>query len=172
MDSERIRATYLIETAYPVEHAAAVVAGEQSSGTFVKLPGETDALQERHGARIEGMRELDEVDAPSLPGSRSPRDGAGYRRAEVTFSIPLENVGASLPALLATVTGNIYDVARDFLMGHINIALAVAFDEIDWKFSAGAKMAIAEAKRDMYQPDWKKVFEPESLRRSVGNITG
>jgi hypothetical protein len=62
--------------------------------------------------------------------------------------------------------------ARDFLMGHINIALAVAFDEIDWDFSAGAKMAIEEAKRDMYQPDWKKVFEPESLRRSVANITG
>jgi hypothetical protein len=64
------------------------------------------------------------------------------------------------------------EAARDFLMGHINIALAVAFDEIDWDFSAGAKMAIEEAKRDMYQPDWKKVFEPESLRQSVANITG
>ena len=64
------------------------------------------------------------------------------------------------------------EAARDFLMGHINIALAVAFDEIEWDFSAGARMAIEEAKKDIFQPDWKKVFEPESLRQSVANITG
>jgi D-apionate oxidoisomerase len=64
------------------------------------------------------------------------------------------------------------EAARDFLMGHINIALAVAFDEIDWDFSAGAKTAIREAKKDVFQPDWKKVFEPESLRQSVAVITG
>ena len=39
MSSERIVATYLIETPHPVEHAAEVVAGEQSSGTFVELRG-------------------------------------------------------------------------------------------------------------------------------------
>src|SRR3712207_240696 len=64
------------------------------------------------------------------------------------------------------------EAARDFLMGHINIAFAVAFDEIEWDFSAGAKTAIEEAKKDIFQPDWKKVFEPESLRQSVANITG
>jgi D-apionate oxidoisomerase len=64
------------------------------------------------------------------------------------------------------------EAARDFLMGHINIALAVAFDEIEWDFSAGAKTAIKEAKKDVFQPDWKKVFEPESLRQSVAAITG
>jgi D-apionate oxidoisomerase len=62
--------------------------------------------------------------------------------------------------------------ARDFLMGHINIALAVAFDEIDWDFSAGAKMAIEDAKRDIFQPDWKKVFDEENIRASIRNITG
>ncbi len=64
------------------------------------------------------------------------------------------------------------EAARDFLMGHINIALAVAFNEIEWDFSAGAKTAIQEAKKDVFQPDWKKVFEPESLRQSVAVITG
>jgi D-apionate oxidoisomerase len=64
------------------------------------------------------------------------------------------------------------EATRDFLMGHINIALAVAFDEIDWDFSAGAKTAVREAKKDVFQPDWKKVFEPESLRQSVAVITG
>jgi len=62
--------------------------------------------------------------------------------------------------------------ARDFLMGHINIALAVAFGEIDWDFSAGAKMAIEDAKRDLFQPDWKKVFEEDNIRASIRNITG
>lgn len=61
--------------------------------------------------------------------------------------------------------------ARDFLMGHINIALAIAFNEIDWDFSEGAKKAIEEAKKSVFQPDWKKVFEPENLRESVRMIT-
>lgn len=62
--------------------------------------------------------------------------------------------------------------ARDFLMGHINIALALVMDEIDWDFSAGAKMAIEEAKKDIFQPHWRRVFEPESVRESVARITG
>ena len=132
MDSERITATYLLETPLEVEHAAAVVAGEQSSGTFVELPGETDALQERHAARVESIRELDAVDAPSLPGSRhggSPGERHRCRRAEVTLSIPLENVGASLPALLATVTGNIYEVAEVSGLRLLDLELPPAFGE-------------------------------------------
>lgn len=39
MDSDRILATNLVETPHPVEHAVEVLAGEQSSGTFVDLPG-------------------------------------------------------------------------------------------------------------------------------------
>lgn len=62
--------------------------------------------------------------------------------------------------------------ARDFLLGHVNIELAIVFNEIDWQFSAGAKKAIEEAKKRLFQPDWKKVFEPESIRESVASITG
>lgn len=36
---ERVFAEYLIETPYDVEQASAVLAGEQSSGTFVSVPG-------------------------------------------------------------------------------------------------------------------------------------
>ncbi|MER3480317.1 MAG: semialdehyde dehydrogenase [Meiothermus sp.] len=64
------------------------------------------------------------------------------------------------------------EAARDFLLGHVNIPLAIVFGEIDWDFSEGAKRAIQEAKRELFQPDWKKVFEPEHLRRSVARITG
>jgi D-apionate oxidoisomerase len=61
--------------------------------------------------------------------------------------------------------------ARDFLLGHIWIELAILFNEIDWQFSAGAKKAIEEAKPLLFQPDWKKVFEPEQLKESVRRIT-
>jgi hypothetical protein len=65
-----------------------------------------------------------------------------------------------------------YEAARDFLMGHINIELAILFNEIDWKFSAGAQFAIAEAKKALFQPDWKKIFEPDSVMTSVVRISG
>jgi hypothetical protein len=64
------------------------------------------------------------------------------------------------------------EAARDFLLGHVNIPLAIVFGEINWDFSEGAKTVIQEAKRDIFQPDWKKVFEPEYLRRIVARITG
>src|SRR3954462_5131327 len=103
MFSQRIFATYRIETPLPPERAAEVMAGEQSTGTFIRVPGETDELRERFGARVERVTELEAVDQPSLPGSRPPRnrdDGATrYRRAEVVLSFPLENMGPSLPNL-------------------------------------------------------------------------
>jgi len=61
--------------------------------------------------------------------------------------------------------------ARDFLMGHLNIGLAIAFDEIDWELSAGAQQAVAEARKVLFRPDWKKVFEPENLLASTRRIT-
>ena len=38
MSQERVVATYLVETPHPLEHAAAVIAGEQSSGTSSPSP--------------------------------------------------------------------------------------------------------------------------------------
>ncbi|GBF78519.1 putative ribulose 1,5-bisphosphate carboxylase, partial [Paenibacillus sp. 598K] len=53
MSGERVKAVYLAETPYTLERAAEVIAGEQSTGTFTAVPGETEALKARHGARIE-----------------------------------------------------------------------------------------------------------------------
>lgn len=111
---DRIHATYLVETAEPLREAAAIMAGEQSSGTFVDLPGETDELQARHGARVEDVIELDVRQEPSLPGAAVPdaeRSRPEYRQAEVTLSFPTENVGTSLPNLRATVAGNLFELA-------------------------------------------------------------
>jgi ribulose-bisphosphate carboxylase large chain len=62
MDDNRILATYLIETPYRIEDAAEVLAGEQSSGTFTRVPGETEELQERFRARVERIHELETVE--------------------------------------------------------------------------------------------------------------
>lgn len=112
--SERILATYRIETAHPVERAAEVMAGEQSSGTFIAVPGETDELRARHRARVEKITLLEDTDAPSLPGARPPQgaDTPRYRRAEVVLSFPWENVGANLPTLYATVAGNLFELTE------------------------------------------------------------
>ena len=114
MTTERIIATYRIETAHPLERAAEIMAGEQSCGTFIRVPGETDELRANHGARVERITELESVETPSLPFSQPPKNFDGkFKRAEVVLSFPLANMGASLPNLLATVCGNLYEL-REF----------------------------------------------------------
>jgi hypothetical protein len=61
--------------------------------------------------------------------------------------------------------------ARDFLLGHINIELAILFNEIDWNFSAGAQQAMTAARNVLFKDDWKRVFDPEELMKSVRQIT-
>lgn len=113
MDSKRVVATYLIETAYSLDYAAEVMAGEQSTGTFVKVPGETPELKEKHGAMVVKITELGTVRKPSLPGSRTPKgDGNEYRQAIVVLSFPFENFGPSIPNLLSTVAGNLYELGE------------------------------------------------------------
>src|SRR6476659_2588015 len=115
MAGERITATYLIETPLDVPRAAEVLAGEQSSGTFVDVPGETTELRERFRARVERITELASAPRPSLPGSSSPAAATGgeCRRAEIVVSWPLENVGYNLPTLVSTLQGNLYEL-REF----------------------------------------------------------
>ena len=110
--SERIEARYWIETAYPLELAAATMAGEQSTGTFIRVPGETDELRERYAARVEQLTPSGEVGQPSLPGAGVPpaNSPATRRTAEVTLSWPLNNLGTSLPNLLATIAGNLWEL--------------------------------------------------------------
>ena len=69
----RLYATNRIESPLPLEEAAAVLAGEQSCGTFVKVPGESDELKERFGARVEKVKEHRTVASPFLAGARSPK---------------------------------------------------------------------------------------------------
>src|SRR5689334_11421503 len=96
--STRIKATYLVETPLPLHQAAAALAGEQSSGTFVKVPGETPELLERYAARVENIRQLGRTRVASLPGCVG--HGGSFKRAEVVVSWSMENMGHNLPTLI------------------------------------------------------------------------
>jgi ribulose-bisphosphate carboxylase large chain len=127
LDPIRIEADYLIETADDPRKAAEVMAGEQSSGTFVPVPGETPELKERAAARVEALEVLETVDAPSLPtlGTRDP--AAPIRRARVTLSWPLANMGPSLPNLMAAVAGNLFELQPFSGLRLLDIRLPIAF---------------------------------------------
>lgn len=127
--SERIHASYFIETPYPVEQAIDVMAGEQSSGTFTRLASETDDLRANHGAVVEHIERLDSVDVPSLP-IRPPkaRDGTPlYQRAKVTLSWPMANFGPSLPNLLSTVAGNLFELKEFSALKLLDLTLPTDF---------------------------------------------
>ncbi|WP_248927021.1 ribulose-bisphosphate carboxylase large subunit family protein [Paenibacillus hamazuiensis] len=124
---EEVYATYLIETPLELERAAEVMAGEQSTGTFTAVPGETDELRSRHGARIVAVRPLGEVDSPSLPGAMPPRNGGRYRRGEVVLAFPTHNFGPSLPNLLSAVAGNLYELQQFSGLRLTDLELSASF---------------------------------------------
>jgi len=128
VNDDRIEADYLIETAFPPQNAAESMAGEQSSGTFVRVPGETPELKARAAARVERLEVVGEVAAPSLPGAGMPKGGPQHwRQARVTLSWPLGNLGPSLPNLMATVAGNLFELKQLSGLRLLDIRLPAAF---------------------------------------------
>ncbi len=107
-------ARYLVETPEVLEKTAEVIAGEQSSGTFLALPGETSELKDRSRARVLSIRPLPPVDGPSLASAEMVRRGrtGPCRRGEVEIALPVANVGANLSTLLATVAGNLFELGE------------------------------------------------------------
>jgi ribulose-bisphosphate carboxylase large chain len=107
--TERIHATYWLETGVDPQLAAEVIAGEQSSGTFIALPNETPELKARSGARVERLDVLDRVDRPSLHGGIESKV---YTRCALELSWPIENMGPSLPNLMSTIAGNLFELRQ------------------------------------------------------------
>ncbi|MBR0566525.1 ribulose-bisphosphate carboxylase large subunit family protein [Azoarcus sp. L1K30] len=112
--SELITATYLIETPLEPARVAEVLAGEQSSGTFVRVAGETEALKARSRATVLRVDALPSLAAPSLPNAllERRRQAGPWRRATVEVAFPVANIGHNLPTLAATLAGNLYDLGE------------------------------------------------------------
>ncbi|MGF7054409.1 ribulose-bisphosphate carboxylase large chain [Bosea sp. OAE752] len=114
MNHDRFEASYLIETPLDPARVAEIMAGEQSSGTFTRVAGETDALRNRTRAVVTQVEEFAPAATPSLPNAWLARKGVSgpYRRAQVSISFPVSNVGANLATLASIVAGNLFDLGE------------------------------------------------------------
>jgi len=61
--------------------------------------------------------------------------------------------------------------AIDFILGHINVDIGIVFGYIGSPFSDGALKAIERGKKSIFQPDWRKVFEPQNVMAEIQAIT-
>jgi ribulose-bisphosphate carboxylase large chain len=128
MNTDRIEADYLLETPANVEQVAETIAGEQSSGTFVRVPGETPELRARAAAQVISMEVLEEVvGRRALPTAHATPDAERLVRAKLTLSWPLATLGPSLPNLLATVAGNLFELRQVSGLRLLDIRMPDAF---------------------------------------------
>ena len=103
-----IRVTYLIETPGSVEAMAAKIASDQSTGTFVALPGETPELKARVAARVLSIHPLPPVTQPAFPD-----EGGGatsFNRGEAEIGFPIDAVGTDLAALMTIAIGGVFSI--------------------------------------------------------------
>ena len=62
--------------------------------------------------------------------------------------------------------------ARDFILGHLNVELAILFDQLPGvRMSDAANKAVERAKTEIFAPDWKKVFERDAIAENIRMIT-
>ena len=107
-------ARYRVESPEHLEAVAEIIAGEQSSGTFLALAGETEDLKRRARARVLRVTRLADAPHPTLPSAVMARRGrtGGCHRGEVEIAFPVDNVGPNLSTLLATICGNLYELGE------------------------------------------------------------
>jgi Arc/MetJ family transcription regulator len=62
--------------------------------------------------------------------------------------------------------------AKDFILGHLNVELAILFDQLPGvRMSDAANKAVDRAKTQLFAPDWKKVFERDAIAENIRMIT-
>ena len=106
-----------------------------------------------------------------------------------THRITAKQMGMLEPALVETLCSSLQcvvkegldevirlgvpeEAARDFLLGHINIQLAVIFGQIPGAvFSDAANKAIVRGIPLLMKSDWKKVFDPDNIKVQIKDIT-
>jgi ribulose-bisphosphate carboxylase large chain len=140
-------ASYDIETSLPLERAAEVLAGEQSTGTFVRVERESDDVRARFAAQVESLDEIPLTASSPLPGAVG--DPAARRRARLRLRFPLDNFGPSLPNLLAAVAGNLFEIKELAAVRLVDLDLPAAFAER----YAGPQFGVEGTRRLMSRPE-------------------
>ena len=112
-----IVATYYIEAeTSDILKRAEATAIEQTTGTWVRVPEETDEVRRRHVGRVVSIHEIPpyELELPEVK----------ERKFIVQIAYPAENFGAQLPLLLTTTIGNVAQAGKLKLL---DIALPKSF---------------------------------------------
>ena len=124
-----IRLTYRVEAPGDVERVAAKIASDQSTGTFVALPGETPELKARVAARVVAIRPLAPVGTPSfgVPHGQEPARPRTFNRADVDIDFPLDAVGTDLAALMTIAIGGTYSIRQLTGVRVVDMVLPPAF---------------------------------------------
>ena len=60
--------------------------------------------------------------------------------------------------------------ARDFVLGHLRIQIAVLFGEVSGSFSDAAYKISKRAKPILFKDNWKQIFDMSDIREQVGDI--
>ena len=64
------------------------------------------------------------------------------------------------------------NAARDFVLGHLRIQIAVLFKEVNGSFSDAAYKISKRAKPILFKENWKRIFEMDDIKEQVKDITG
>ena len=137
--SNHIVITYLIETAGSPEKLAHKIASDQSTGTFVPVPGETEELKNRVAARVVALRSLPAAAAPSFP----TLEAGPFRRAEADIAFPFEAIGTDLAALMTIAIGGVFAIKGFTGIRVIDMKLPTAFGK-SWP---GPQFGVAGSRR-------------------------
>lgn len=113
-----VECAYHIEATTSVEAAAGELVGEQTSGTFIKVPGENSEITERFGGRVLKIEPLGQVQ----PALDSRFDTGTAEAALIHVAYPTVNFGGDLTTLLTTVAGNLFE------LGHLRACRLVSIE--------------------------------------------
>lgn len=111
-----------------------------------------------------------------------------YAPIDKTHRITLQQMAILEPAMVETLAQTCMEVvkegfdrivelgvpeaaARDFVLGHLRIQMAVLFKEVNGSFSDAAYKISKRAKPILFKENWKQIFEMDDIKQQVRDIT-
>jgi ketol-acid reductoisomerase len=111
-----------------------------------------------------------------------------YGPIKNTYRITLEQMVILEPAMVETLAQTCMEVvkegfdkivekgvpeaaARDFVLGHLKIQIAILFKEVNGTFSDAAYKISKRAKPILFKENWQKIFEMVDIKEQVRDIT-
>ncbi|MGL4631860.1 MAG: phosphogluconate dehydrogenase C-terminal domain-containing protein [Leadbetterella sp.] len=111
-----------------------------------------------------------------------------YQPIDQVHRITLEQMAILEPAMVETLAQTCMEVvkegydkilalgvpeaaARDFVLGHLRIQIAVLFKEVNGTFSDAAYKISKRAKPILFKEGWQKIFEMDDIKEQVRDIT-